>query len=310
MGLTEIGSTTSTLHQQRAPSAPPSPPRLLPPLSATPRSVYDGAGVPERDAHNRPLCSGSPREGSERRSAPASDSVSPLEQRDGNPSSPGPRNGQQGSGSWIQSQPNRGAQAPRKPLPASPTCRSLLVPAPRSESSSQLPPISHIASLLQPPPQCSSSTSQGDSSYQNFGRISGPSNEDLAHPSGRSASCPPSRRPLPLMPPHDLYMYERPSGLSILTPLQPSATSSATGNAANTSCDSTIRMERTTAHEPSNQHKPFRCDVCLQSFSRNHDLKRHKRIHVAAKPFPCPSCNKFFSRKDALKVRHGLSVSE
>ncbi|KAK4112391.1 hypothetical protein N656DRAFT_681775, partial [Canariomyces notabilis] len=50
--------------------------------------------------------------------------------------------------------------------------------------------------------------------------------------------------------------------------------------------------------------KPFRCDVCWQSFSRNHDLKRHKRIHVAAKPFPCPSCNKFFSRKDALKVRH------
>lgn len=51
------------------------------------------------------------------------------------------------------------------------------------------------------------------------------------------------------------------------------------------------------------QVKRFKCDQCVQSFERNHDLKRHKRIHLAVKPFPCPSCNKTFSRKDALKVR-------
>jgi len=50
------------------------------------------------------------------------------------------------------------------------------------------------------------------------------------------------------------------------------------------------------------QDRPFKCDQCPQSFNRNHDLKRHKRIHLAVKPFPCPSCDKSFSRKDALKV--------
>lgn len=48
--------------------------------------------------------------------------------------------------------------------------------------------------------------------------------------------------------------------------------------------------------------RPFRCDSCPQSFHRNHDLKRHKRIHLAVKPFPCNNCDKSFSRKDALKV--------
>lgn len=48
--------------------------------------------------------------------------------------------------------------------------------------------------------------------------------------------------------------------------------------------------------------RPFKCDQCPQSFNRNHDLKRHKRIHLAVKPFPCGNCEKSFSRKDALKV--------
>ncbi|KAF7187429.1 Zinc finger protein [Pseudocercospora fuligena] len=59
-------------------------------------------------------------------------------------------------------------------------------------------------------------------------------------------------------------------------------------------------------HPPNPQNdRPFRCDQCPQSFNRNHDLKRHKRIHLAVKPFPCGHCDKSFSRKDALK-RHVL----
>jgi hypothetical protein len=63
-------------------------------------------------------------------------------------------------------------------------------------------------------------------------------------------------------------------------------------------------------HTPSTE-RPFRCDQCTQAFNRNHDLKRHKRIHLAVKPYPCGACDKSFSRKDALKVSsyggHGLA---
>ncbi|KAH8880150.1 hypothetical protein GQ53DRAFT_618157, partial [Thozetella sp. PMI_491] len=59
-------------------------------------------------------------------------------------------------------------------------------------------------------------------------------------------------------------------------------------------------------HGPGGTHdRPFKCDTCPQSFNRNHDLKRHKRIHLAVKPYPCSYCEKSFSRKDALK-RHRL----
>ncbi|OAL49916.1 hypothetical protein IQ07DRAFT_41314 [Pyrenochaeta sp. DS3sAY3a] len=57
--------------------------------------------------------------------------------------------------------------------------------------------------------------------------------------------------------------------------------------------------------QPAANDRPFKCDQCPQSFNRNHDLKRHKRIHLAVKPFPCNHCDKSFSRKDALK-RHIL----
>lgn len=64
------------------------------------------------------------------------------------------------------------------------------------------------------------------------------------------------------------------------------------------------------AQQPSPQNdRPFRCDQCPQSFNRNHDLKRHKRIHLAVKPFPCGHCDKSFSRKDALKVSGVTSLS-
>lgn len=55
--------------------------------------------------------------------------------------------------------------------------------------------------------------------------------------------------------------------------------------------------------------RPFKCDQCPQSFNRNHDLKRHKRIHLAVKPFPCNYCEKSFSRKDALKVSNCLATN-
>lgn len=56
--------------------------------------------------------------------------------------------------------------------------------------------------------------------------------------------------------------------------------------------------------------RPYKCDQCPQSFNRNHDLKRHKRIHLSVKPFPCTHCDKTFSRKDALKVGFLLRLGD
>jgi hypothetical protein len=53
---------------------------------------------------------------------------------------------------------------------------------------------------------------------------------------------------------------------------------------------------------PPQSERPFKCTECTQAFNRNHDLKRHQRIHLAIKPFGCGDCDKRFSRKDALKV--------
>jgi hypothetical protein len=53
---------------------------------------------------------------------------------------------------------------------------------------------------------------------------------------------------------------------------------------------------------PPQSERPFKCTECQQAFNRNHDLKRHQRIHLEIKPYACEDCGKRFSRKDALKV--------
>ncbi|KAH8820125.1 hypothetical protein F5884DRAFT_744486 [Xylogone sp. PMI_703] len=48
--------------------------------------------------------------------------------------------------------------------------------------------------------------------------------------------------------------------------------------------------------------RTFKCDQCFQSFARNHDLKRHKRmIHLAMRPLPCRYCERSFPEEDALE---------
>jgi uncharacterized Zn-finger protein len=59
-------------------------------------------------------------------------------------------------------------------------------------------------------------------------------------------------------------------------------------------------------HHPGQQHqndRPFKCDQCPQSFNRDYDLKRHKRVHSAVRLFSCRHCDRAFWRKDSWKVR-------
>ncbi|GLB37400.1 putative zinc finger [Lyophyllum shimeji] len=49
-------------------------------------------------------------------------------------------------------------------------------------------------------------------------------------------------------------------------------------------------------------HRPHRCNICPASFARNHDLKRHFKLHEK-KAWKCGGCHKVFSRRDAIK-RH------
>ncbi|KAG8845335.1 hypothetical protein FRB91_001862 [Serendipita sp. 411] len=49
-------------------------------------------------------------------------------------------------------------------------------------------------------------------------------------------------------------------------------------------------------------YKPYRCEDCPQSFSREHDLKRHQSVHRRDQS-PCPVCSNIYTRVDNLN-RH------
>ncbi|KAF9010609.1 hypothetical protein BDQ17DRAFT_1346533 [Cyathus striatus] len=63
------------------------------------------------------------------------------------------------------------------------------------------------------------------------------------------------------------------------------------------------RLYSLRAHQRSHAtHRPYRCDICPASFARNHDLKRHIKLHDRI-AWKCAGCQKVFSRRDAIK-RH------
>ena len=63
------------------------------------------------------------------------------------------------------------------------------------------------------------------------------------------------------------------------------------------------RLYSLRAHQRSHaSHRPYRCNICPASFARNHDLKRHIKLHDK-KAWKCEGCQKIFSRRDAIK-RH------
>ncbi|XP_057658850.1 zinc finger protein 845-like isoform X1 [Diorhabda carinulata] len=49
-----------------------------------------------------------------------------------------------------------------------------------------------------------------------------------------------------------------------------------------------------------NERKPFKCDMCLKTFSQKYKMKIHSRIHTGEKKFKCEICSKTFSHKVSL----------
>lgn len=55
-------------------------------------------------------------------------------------------------------------------------------------------------------------------------------------------------------------------------------------------------------------HRPYRCTACPASFARNHDLKRHAKLHDKT-GYQCAGCYKLFSRRDAIKRHKNSSAT-
>ncbi|MCJ1308737.1 hypothetical protein MMC25_002391 [Agyrium rufum] len=167
---------------------------------------------------------------------------------------------------------------------------------------SSTPQQSHFPSLSNPSPVQQSPMSAGPPSSRLSPTTHQSSNLQPSHalqPFGTRQYG--TYNPLPNMAGPVMSNLHSPGGhMSLMGSLQPGMTGPYNSGAAQMQ-----HMYGTQQQQVPHNERPFKCDQCPQSFNRNHDLKRHKRIHLAVKPFPCGYCDKSFSRKDALK-RHVL----
>ncbi|KAI9575544.1 hypothetical protein GQX74_015575 [Glossina fuscipes] len=45
-----------------------------------------------------------------------------------------------------------------------------------------------------------------------------------------------------------------------------------------------------------NESKPHQCQQCMKSFSSNHQLVQHIRVHTGEKPYKCSYCDRRFKQ--------------
>lgn len=56
--------------------------------------------------------------------------------------------------------------------------------------------------------------------------------------------------------------------------------------------------------------KPFKCNMCLESFSAVTSLKTHERRHTGEKPFVCKFCGKGFSDSSTHRQHERVHTGE
>ncbi|GIY84779.1 zinc finger protein 362 [Caerostris darwini] len=56
--------------------------------------------------------------------------------------------------------------------------------------------------------------------------------------------------------------------------------------------------------------KPYQCQQCLKSFSSNHQLLQHIRIHTGEKPYKCSYCDRRFKQLSHVQQHTRLHTGE
>ncbi|PNF29999.1 hypothetical protein B7P43_G06211 [Cryptotermes secundus] len=56
--------------------------------------------------------------------------------------------------------------------------------------------------------------------------------------------------------------------------------------------------------------KPHQCQQCLKSFSSNHQLVQHIRVHTGEKPYKCSYCDRRFKQLSHVQQHTRLHTAE
>lgn len=151
------------------------------------------------------------------------------------------------------------------------------------------------------PPSLTSSSQNHRPSYHapSYSDLSSSGQEGYAptRPASELVSCVPKHTSISLPPTFASTDDKSPPPATTTVSVKPSPPA---GRAKARATKPTVVPPRAILSQP---QRPFRCTSCEAAFARNHDLRRHERIHLCAKPITCPECHKPFSRKDALR-RH------